>query len=171
MTPKTEDPALLAAMMQAEELGFRMEIINGLGVWEFAPAIDHARAEKRIVASIRRAPHSDGDCGCHWYQDILIRFPDGSIRRPDISIFCVDPPSSRQALEVIPEATIEIVSEGSERKDLDLSPDFYLRHGIKDAVVLDPASGNVWHYRNDRPPVRGVSPVEIAFECGCVATV
>ncbi len=176
-----QDALLGQALLDADAMGVRLEVINGLGVWEFLPAWQHVKAEKRIAASIQRPSTAEGDCGCHWYQDLLVRFSEDSVRRPDISLSCREPDDPlvvgpgafhpEAAVRALPQAVIEIVSKGSERKDLELSPDFYLRYGVKDVVVFDPYTGLVWHHRNDRAPVRGVSPVEIAFECGCVATV
>lgn len=171
MSPKPENSLLTQAFLDAESIGVRLEIIDGLGVWEASPATRHANAEERIAESIRRLQTMEGDCGCHRYRDLSIRFPGGSLRRPDISIFCRKLEDSDEAMEVLPEAVIEIVSKGSEQKDLVLSPGFYLRYGVKDVVVYDPYTKTVWHHRADRPMTHALSPVEITFECGCVATV
>ena len=169
--PNVADARLAQAFLDADELNLRLEIVDGLGVWEFSPAPRHSNAEERIATSIRRLAGTEGDCGCHRYRDTLVRFANGSIRRPDIAIYCAKLPDTDEAATAIPEAVIEIVSKGSEEKDLVRSPEFYLRYGVKDVVVFDPYTGLVWHHRRDRNPERGVSPVEIAFECGCHATV
>ena len=60
--------------------------------------------------------------------NVLYRFADGSLKRPDISILCREPDESEQdnTITLIPEAVIEIISEGYEAKDLEISPNFYL---------------------------------------------
>jgi Uma2 family endonuclease len=104
---------------------------------------------------------------------VLIRFndPDRSIKRPDIAIFCEEPPDSDQALDIIPEAVIEILSLGYEEKDLgqDGAP-FYIEQGIRDVVVVDPRSGVVRHYRPGQPPSALASPATLEFTCGCSVT-
>ncbi len=100
--------------------------------------------------------------------DIYIAFPDGSLKRPDVSIFCNEPPDNEKdsATTLIPEAVIEIVSKGYETKDLEIGPRFYLLHGVKDVIVHDPATLLVLHVRRNAT-LRLVSPVQIALECGC----
>ena len=78
----------------------------------------------------------------------LIRFPDldRSLKRPDIAIFCDDPPDSDEALDILPAAVIEILSVGYEEKDLgDDGAPFYLGCGVRDVLVVDPRSGAVRH--------------------------
>jgi Uma2 family endonuclease len=65
---------------------------------------------------------------------------------------------------------IEVVSPGSEVKDMELSPPFYLLHGVKDVVVFDPRTGSVAHFRRDGRK-HLTSPLDIELECGCSVTV
>lgn len=161
-------PLILA---QADEAGYRMEIIDGLGVWEVMPSRRHIDAEARIERSVRPDPQVGSDCGCHAYRDLYVRFPNDSLRRPDVAIFCREPDEEDEAVTLVPEAVIEVVSRGSERKDLELSPPFYLAQGVKDVVVLDPYTGIVWHHRSDRTVERHQSPVDLSLRCGCLVTV
>jgi Uma2 family endonuclease len=108
--------------------------------------------------------------GCYHYADIYIRFPDGSLKRPDISVFCREIEDSDEAITAVPEAVIEVVSKGYESKDTELGRLFYLSQGVKDVIVYDPATGLVTHTRRDGTK-HLVSPVKIALECGCEATV
>lgn len=100
---------------------------------------------------------------------MLIRFPDGSFRRPDIVIFCERPPEDDDALTIIPRAVIEVISVGYEMKDLTIGPPHYLAHGVQDVVVYDPRSGVTVHSRTT-----GVAtlhaPVTIDLLCGCRCT-
>ena len=85
----------------------------------------------------------------------------------DISIFCREPTEEEQdeALTLIPEAVIEVVSKGYEAKDLEIGPPFYLSQGVKDVIVFDPATLLVLHVRKDHV-MRSVAPVEIALQYG-----
>ena len=134
-------PLILA---QADEAGFRMEIIDGLGVWEVMPSRRrHIEAEARIERSVRPDPDRGSDRGCHSYRDLDVRFPNDSLRRPDVAIFCRRPDEEDEAVTFVPEAV----------------------------VVLDPYTGIVWHHRLDRPVERRQSPVDLVLRGGCLVTV
>jgi Uma2 family endonuclease len=170
MSVRLLDPKmLLNALVEADENGYRLELISGLGVWEVQPAFRHVETSVKIERSIRPNPMSGKDCGCLAYPDLYIVFPDGSLKRPDISVFCRRPEEIDTAVTLLPEAVIEIVSKGSERKDLDINPPFYLGQGVKDVIIANPYDGAVYHYRRDGVK-RLNSPVEISLECGCVLT-
>lgn len=160
----------MAATAMADEVGIKLEIVQGLPVWEFMLSPMYTIRSKRIDRSIRPDPSSDSGCGCHSLEDVSIKFPDGSIRRPDIAVFCRLPEETRTSTTLVPEAVIELVSPGSELKDLQLSPSYYLNQGVKDVIVYTPETEVVEHFRrNGRAMHR--SPVDIALECGCLVTV
>jgi len=164
------DPVMLReALIEADQSGYRLELANGLGIWEVQPSKRHVSKAKKIEQSIKPLPDSESGCGCISYQDLYIQFADGSLRRPDIAIFCREPEEEDQAVTLVPEAVVEVVSRGSEIKDLELNPPFFLSHGVKDVVVADPYTGLVFHHRADG--IRQLkSPVEIKLECGCSLT-
>ena len=139
----------------------RLEITQGVPTWEAFPGSRHQRVIDRIRASIE----SHGNAYAHL-SDVLIRFPDGSLKRPDIAIFCVDPPDQDDALTQIPEAVIEVISPGYEYKDLELNPGFYLSQGCLDVVIVDPRSGAVTHY-TAAAVFHYTAPVPLNLECGC----
>lgn len=160
-----------STLLQADELGIRLEIVNGLPIWEAQPVYRHQKQIDRIVRSVQPR-HEDPDaCGCIYVLDVYIQFAAG-LKRPDIAILCQEPPEDQQdsVLTLIPEAVIEVVSKGYEAKDLEIGPPFYLSQGVKEVVVFDPATLLVLHVRQDRV-TRQVSPVEIELECGCRLTV
>lgn len=150
--------------IRAEELGIRLEIVAGLPIWEAAPAFRHQKAVDRIRASIR--PRIGSACECVHIADVYVAFPDGSLKRPDISIFCREPTELDEAITLIPEAVIEVVSKGYEAKDLTIGPSFYLSQGVKDVVVFDPTTLSVLHARRDGSQ-RLASEVALELECGC----
>lgn len=149
----------------------RLEYVRGRLKVEASPASRHQLAAKAIERSLRPATGGSDGCACFSLQDVLIRFPDpdGSLKRPDIAIFCDEPPDSDDALDLLPAAVIEILSLGYEEKDL--GPDgapFYLACGVADVVVVDPRSGRVLHYRQGQgAPQTLRSPATIALSCGC----
>jgi len=154
--------------VRAEELGIRLEIVGGLPIWEAAPAWGHQKAVDRIRASIQATPGTA--CPCIHAADVYIQFPDGSLKRPDVSLFCREPDELEDAITLVPEAVIEVVSKGYEAKDLEIGPRFYLSQGVKDVVVFDPSTLLVLHVRRDGT-TRGTSPQALQLECGCRCTV
>jgi hypothetical protein len=160
-------------LVQANDLGVRLEIIGGLPLWEAHPVLKHQRAIDRIRDSIAPPP-ADSDpsngCGCIHYADVYIRFGDGSLTRPDIAIFCREPDEQDEAIVLLPEAVIEVVSRGYEAKDLEIGPRFYLSQGIKDIVVFDPDTLLVLHIRREGA-TRTISPVPLTLTCGCTCVV
>jgi len=68
--------------LQASELGIRLEIVNGLPLWEAQPVYRHQKHVERIVQSIER--QDCVACACVHAADVYVQFPDG-LKRPDIS--------------------------------------------------------------------------------------
>jgi hypothetical protein len=163
------DPVLL----QADELGIRLEIVGGLPIWEAKPMLKHQKAIDRIRDSIHPAPNQPGQepsCGCIHFSDVYVAFPDGSLKRPDIAIFCQEPDEEEEPIRLLPEAVVEVISKGYEAKDLEIGPRFYLSQGIKDVVVFDPYTLLVLHVRRDGA-ARHISPIQISLECGCTCEI
>ncbi|VFM98658.1 MAG: Endonuclease, Uma2 family (restriction endonuclease fold) [Candidatus Kentron sp. G] len=167
---KTVDTKNMQTLLQANELGIRLEIVNGLPIWEAQPIYRHQKHIERICRGIEKNSNDHG-CDCIQARDVYIEFPNG-LKRPDIAIFCREPAEEEQdrPLTMIPEAVIEVVSKGYEAKDLEIGPPFYLSQGVKDVVVFDPSTLLVLHVRKDRA-TRRISVVDIALECGCRVTI
>ena len=155
-------------LLQAEELGIKLEIVNGLPIWEAQPVYRHQRAVDRIRSTI--VPVTATACQCVHIADVYVSFPNGSLKRPDISIFCREPDEEEEAIALVPEAVIEIISKGYEAKDLQIGPPFYLSQGVKDIVVFNPYTLAVLHVHQDGAE-QHISPVEIGLACGCTVTV
>ena len=132
---------------RAEEAGVILECMDGIPTWEAFPSPIHQQRLFDIAYRLRtEATKSEGPCGCHVYLDMYIRFGESSFKRPDISIFCDPVPETREAANVVPEGVIELLSPGYEKKDLELGVPFYLSHGVKDVIVVDPESTKVLHF-------------------------
>jgi len=50
----------------------------------------------------------------------------------------------------MPDAVIEILSKGYEKKDTEVSLPFYLEQGIADIILIDPATNRVSHCRDSK---------------------
>ena len=152
-------------LLRADELGLRLEIVNGLAIWEAQPLYRHQKHVERIAGGIVAGDGAPG-CACVHALDCYVAFPNG-LKRPDISIFCREPTEAEQdgPLTLLPEAVIEVVSPGYEAKDLEVGPPFYLSQGVKDVLVFDPATLLVLHVRHGHA-ARQCSPVTLELQCG-----
>ena len=155
-------------LLNAEELGIKLEIAGNLAIWEASPVYKHQKAVDRIRESFTKSEMSD--CECLDVADVYVYFPDGSLMRPDISVFCSEPAEEEEAIKQVPEAVIEVISKKYEAKDLIISPPIYLANGVKDVVVFNPYTMDVLHFR-DGETLRFTSPTEIKFACGCTCRV
>jgi len=155
----------MAEIEAADEAGIKLEITEGLPTWEFHPGLTHQLVIGAVYRSVKRTKRA-GKCACLPVEDLLIRFPDGSLKRPDLSIFCETPAEKVEAVTSIPAAVVEVVSAGSGIKDLQLNPPFYLKHGVLDVIVLDPASGKAALFTAQGRTELNL-PTRLELQCGC----
>ena len=152
----------------ADDAGVKLEITGGIPTWEAFPGMRHQKTIGRIFVSVERL--SGSECACFQVSDAYIKFPDGSLKRPDIAIFCEEPPDIDEAYPQIPEAVLEVLSKDYEKKDTEIGAPFYLEQGVKDVILFDPRTREVTHRRHDGTRLLK-SPVKIELECGCQITV
>lgn len=165
MTVSIED-----LILQTEAVGapVRLEYVRGELRWEASPALRHQHTIDTIRATIKAAAGSG--CGCYHYSDVLIKF-GASYKRPDIAIFCLAPPLTDQALEVLPQAVIEIISVGYEEKDVGpTGAPFYLDQGILDVLIFDPRTGQIQHHTAPGTTVHQ-SPAQFTLRTGCTCEI
>jgi len=125
----------------------RLELIGRTPVWEFLPSPLHQITVDQLRSNLKPSPVGSGACACFSLADTYIRFGDGSLRRPDIAVYCNAPSHiGREALTDIPGAVIEVLSPEGEAKDLQLGPPAYLANGVLDVVVVDPETGLCTHF-------------------------
>lgn len=155
---------------RADDVGIRLEVIKGLAVWEMLPNLTHQKAIDRIRQNIEPNTEINGHCACVHYADLHIKFPDGSDKRPDIAIFCVEPAETESAVTSVPAAVIEIISRGYEAKDLELGPPFYLAQGVQDVIIYNPYTNEVDRFEQ-AAHTEFQSPVTLTLHCGCEVTV
>lgn len=134
-------------LLRSEELGVRLEIVRGLPIWDGSRVYKHQKAIDRIRASFKRAETAKRKCECVHIADVYVNFPDGSMKRPDISLFCREPKETDEAIKIVPEAVIEVISKGYEAKDLEIGVPFYLSQNVKDVVVFNPYTNEVLHFK------------------------
>lgn len=171
MQPATDTIEEVILQTAATGAPVRLEHVRGHLKVEASPTSLHQITSRQIERSIGPIPGQENGCACFGLADTLIRFPDAdrSLKRPDIAIFCTQPPAIDEALEVLPEAVIEILSVGYEEKDL--GPDgaqFYLECGIADVLICDPRGKRVLYYQaGEQGPVELNMPATVDLQCGC----
>ncbi len=147
------------------QAGVKLEYVNGIPVWEAMPVYRHQKKTLDMQVSLLSNAGHDG-YACIPVADVTILFPDGSLKRPDIAVYCAEPANQDRAITALPEAVIEIISAGYEKKDTEISLPFYLAQAIPDIVLFDPASNRVSHYHDGQTEEHD-SPVQLTFACGC----
>ncbi len=167
--PEQPDP-LWDRLMQADEAGIRLEIVGGRKSWEFWPGLSHQMHVKRIDQSVTRIAGHESDCQCFSAMDVYIHFKDGSVKRPDISIFCRMSDEMDGFVTLVPKAVVEVISKGYESKDLIDGPELYLSQGVLDVVVFDPIRQRVVHFEGTGQKELP-TPVTLDLKCGCRVTV
>jgi Uma2 family endonuclease len=164
------NPTLSVSEVEAaDQIGIKLEMTEGLPTWEFHPTLNHQIVTQAVIRSVR-STNQESKGACLPVPDVLIRFPDGSLKRPDISIFCEMPSERDQVVSSIPGAVVEVISADSWKKDLELNPPFYLKHGVRDVVVIDPTSHQAMRFTRDgRSDLK--LPNRIDLQCGCTIEV
>lgn len=153
----------------ADHSHVKLQMTAGVPTWEAMPGFKHQRIVQSVFLSVRRAPGSEGDCGCHRFTDVMICFQDGSFRSPDVAIYCQEPPDVDGAGDVIPVAVIEIVNQDYELKD-QIGLPFYLEQGIADVVLYDPRKNEAVH-ATPLGQTLHQAPVDLTFACGCAVSI
>ena len=156
----------LAQYEEANELGVRLEMIADQTFWEFRPNFQHQDRIGKIYKSVRPDHESNSGSECVSALDVGIRFPDDSLRRPDLAIFS-NIPEQVDLITLIPEAVVDVLSQRSRHKDLVVSPPFYLEMGVKDVLVYDPFTDDIHHFRRDGD-LRFKPGQTVKLECGCL---
>lgn len=119
-------------MMDVDTTNTRMESIGGTPIWEFFPSPFHQDVLRGIDRSVRPAERR-ADCARYTLADAYLRLQDGSLRRPDLMVYCAKPKIvGREPLTEIPGAVIEVLSPGGAMKDLQIGPPSYLANGVLD---------------------------------------
>ncbi len=163
---ETNDELMWNLIARAEQAGIKLEVVGGAHTWEAFPKPRHQKAVKRIEGSITRTAGHEGDCACYSLADVYLKLPDGSIKRPDIAIFCSEPPEMDDFIAQVPKAVVEVISAGYEQKDLEDGPRLYLSQGVLDVLVFDPFRDRLHHFDENVVSIHS-SPVTIQLKCGC----
>lgn len=149
--------------------GVRLEVTGGRTTWEAYPGALH----NGVVDDIRHNLTQDNQqaaapCGCHHIADTYIAFGPHLLRRPDIAVFCEKPPRPDGAITgVVPGAIIEVLSDGYEQKDRDVTA-LYLAVGVCDVILVDLRAQTATWYQTGVAPQTLDLPTTLSLQMGCV---
>jgi Uma2 family endonuclease len=148
----------LDEFIEAEsEEGWLYELARGVIVVTEVPAPNHGRIAHRLARLFGR--YEDAHPGVIDYVagggECRLRLPGmQSDRHPDQAVYLDPPPNGRAPWERwVPHIVVEVVSEGSEERDHVETREEYLRAGVTEYWILDPATrkmtalcraGDVW---------------------------
>jgi Uma2 family endonuclease len=134
----------LAEFIDAEaEDGFMYELARGVVVVTEVPGINHGRTVRRLARlfilfdeehpGIIQYTAGGGEC--------RLRLPGmQSDRHPDQAVYLTPPPSGPSPWDRwTPAIVVEVVSEGGEQRDYIEKREEYLRAGVLEYWILDPA--------------------------------
>jgi Uma2 family endonuclease len=160
-----EEPLSLESLMErADDAGIRLELVRGEHRWEAAPLARHQRAVQRAVASLRRP--STG-CACFILTDTCVSLSPDTVKRPDIALWCREPANLDAFITELPDAVIDVISPGYEKKDHD-SAALYLELGVRDVLTFDPRSGVIRIYDTPAQWTELRAPTSVTLRgCGC----
>ncbi len=165
------DEAQFAELLaKGDEIGLKFELTDGGITWETYPGVAHQEIVFGIQTSVNHGTDPVKRCDCYQGADVHVVLPDGTVKRPDISIWCKKPSELESFVHEIPEVVIEVVCPGYEDKDLVHGPPVYLRNGVRDVVVFDRQRGEVHLWTSEGKKVVA-SPAAIELQCGCRITV
>lgn len=141
-------PMSLDEFVHAEfEEGRLYELARGIVVLTDIPGISHGKIVLRTSDSSSRyddtqpgvIPYRGGGSQCR------LRLPGMQLdRHPDYAISLLTPPPGEQPWTAwVPQIVIEVVSRGAEDRDYREKREEYLRMGVLESWILDPARGRI----------------------------
>lgn len=150
-----------------DEGGIRLEMVEGMPIWEASPGVRHQAIILQAAAALMHEHKQTDGCGCHPHFDIYVRFPDGSYKRPDLAIYCEQIELVEKATWVVPDAVVEVISRGYAKKDVDIGAPFYLKHGVKDVVLVNPPANSARHLTQSESTEHKF-PGKVKLSIGCL---
>jgi Uma2 family endonuclease len=128
--------------------GARYELIEGELVLNPAPVTKHQRVLRKMLTRLDRyfEDHGGGEVFCTPYDVVL---SSETILEPDLLVVLSGRASiiREKRAHGAPNITIEILSEGSRRRDEVTKLRLYEQHGVDEYWVADPATDVVKLYR------------------------
>ena len=122
----------------------RVELIRGQIVEMCAPSVTHQRLLLRLAVKFQQALIG---CPCEVFiAPFDVRLPKGSITdeevytvvQPDLCVICDHGKIEERGCIGAPDMILEILSPGSDKKDLVVKYQLYQEFAVKEYIVIDP---------------------------------
>ena len=131
--------------------GAKAELEDGIIFMMAGGSEEHARIAANIIMTL--GPRLRGS-GCRPYgSDFATRTDEGTIRFPDVSVYCNDPAApenKRKQLLGDPAAVFEVLSPSTAAHDQRVKLEEYRGlAGLGDIVLVDPVSERIRHVRRN----------------------
>ncbi|HEX6099498.1 MAG TPA: Uma2 family endonuclease [Thermoanaerobaculia bacterium] len=148
MAPQATTPMTYEEFIALPEDGKRYELIEGELVLNPAPVTKHQRVLRKLLTRLDRyfEERGGGEVFCTPYDVVL---SDETIVEPDLLVVMSERASivREKRAHGAPNITIEILSEGSRRRDEVTKRRLYEQHGVDEYWIVDPAIDVVKLYR------------------------
>jgi Uma2 family endonuclease len=140
----------------------RYEILDGEVVMTPSPLVVHQDILRRLAKLVGNHI-DDHDLGTYWFAPLGVRLGEHDIPEPDFLFVKKESLASRVHREAIhgpPELVVEILSEGTFRRDLLRKRRIYARYGVPEYWILDPDDRTVTVLTLEGASYRDSEPVE-----------
>jgi Uma2 family endonuclease len=126
-------------MALPEEDGKHYELIEGELVLNPAPLPRHQRIVRKIIGRLDRYFETHGN-GEVWHAPLDIVLSRENVLEPDVAVILSERASivGPKNVQGAPEIAIEVLSEGTRRKDKTVKRRLYEQHGVTDVWLVDP---------------------------------
>lgn len=142
------EPAEYRALQERAGWQLDVELIDGEAVVMPPTGGSAASVQGTLFYALRSWQERAGDEGL-LLQDIFVAFPAARYLAPDIAWWSAErrPPVSEGALEGIPDLVVEVLSPTTRVNDLGVKRDVYIRSGVREIWLADPAARAVTRVR------------------------
>ena len=92
---------------------------------------------------------TEHDGGYVFTDNIDVRFPDGNVFRPDVTVITVENSGIinwNKAIQGVPDMVVEVLSKSTKKKDEGVKKDIYEKNGVKEYWIVDPWAKGVRVY-------------------------
>jgi Uma2 family endonuclease len=148
MAPQTSTPMTYQDLLELPDDGNHYELIDGELYVNAAPLLRHQRILRRIVTLLDRYLE-DHQAGEVFFSPTDVVLAEDNVVEPDAFVIC----SSRaviaktKSVEGAPNIVIEVLSDGTRRRDEVMKRQLYERYGVDEYWIVDPTANRVTVYR------------------------
>ena len=123
--------------------GKRYEVLEGKLVVSPSPTWKHQRVSRKLNALLSRAEEEDKGCAVYAPMDVVLS--DREVAQPDLLFIAKERLSiiTAENVQGAPDLVVEIISEGSRKRDAITKRHIYERYGVRFYWLVDPEEETV----------------------------